>query len=489
MATAETSWYELIGQQSGQSLNTLLKCNHYATAAAADEILDVAMECVVPMMKAAYRICDRSGTAVLEGEHSFPPQGVTRFTLNEVLQPDILKSYETENTDYFFETTVTLITGDTIGRPFAFCCHLRAGKAATAVPATDMPARLAAIPIANAAMTEAELRQICLDYMKLQVEFPFRFEQDFDYVIQSQKRPRKLLAGKVYGGIPYVSRGAGNLYRIAEIYDSETGSIRVNSDIFNDIRYFGNACSGATSMSWARVVTSAYLGYTMFMTEANGFLPVGPYRYPKENVTKFVRNDPEGVCCRSLCDFNGEQTMYESYAQLKPADGAVCDGHVRMNSGVPTVVRKEDGTIDGDLSYTTMHEQVCYVSHRNHLRIAPDGSHYLAQGYVDIRYSFRDLWKTGYIPFTFPEFSQPSRVEPARVRLAVEPELKERVLTSNYPICDVFAERGGKRYVFRNMEFFRKEVKMEDIFPAKALAKDTKITCRLYNGQLLEVRQ
>ena len=56
-------------------------------------------------------------------------------------------------------------------------------------------------------------------------------------------------------------------------------------------------------------------------------------------------------------------------------------------------------------------------------------------------------------------------MEPARIRLAVEPELKDRVLTANYGISDVFAEVDGKRYVYRNMEFFRKEVKLGDIFP------------------------
>ena len=96
-------------------------------------------------------------------------------------------------------------------------------------------------------------------------------------------------------------------------------------------------------MAWARVVTSAYLGYTMFMTEANGFLPVGPYRYSKENVTQFIRGE-DGYNCQTICQENGPETMYESYALMKPADGLVCNGHVRMNSAMPTVVRNADGT-------------------------------------------------------------------------------------------------------------------------------------------------
>lgn len=489
MATTDTSWYEMIGQNAGVSPKQLVQCDRFATAVSLEEMTDVTISCVVPITKFAYRIHDRESLTVKEGAFAFSPEGVHRLILGQVLPMAELRPYETENADYGIATTVTLITGDEVGGSFSFACWIRSGVTTTEVPGTDLRSRLAAIPVARPGMTEEQLRQICLDYIKLETEFPFKFREDFTYTIQSQKRRRKLIGGKVYGGLPYVSRGAGNLYRIGEIYDPETGILDTNSSIFDDIRYFGNACSGAASMAWARVVTSAYLGYTMFMTEANGFLPVGPYRYPKENLTKFVRNDPQGVCCATVCSFNGEQTMYESYAQMKPADGAVCDGHVRMNSAIPTVIRRPDGSIDPDASFALMRDQVCYVAHPNHLRIAPDGSHYVAQGYVDMRYTFRLLFENHYVPFTFQEFRDPSRVEPARIRLSVEPELWERVITCNYPISDVFAERGGKRYTFRNMEFFRKEVKMGDIFPMEALGPDTRIFCQLYNGQLLEALQ
>jgi len=158
-----------------------------------------------------------------------------------------------------------------------------------------------------------------------------------------------------------------------------------------------------------------------------------------------------------------------------------------MNSAIPTVVRNADGTINGEQSYTLMQEQGCYTNHLNHIRIAPDGTHYLAQGTVDLKYTFRELFETNYIPFTFAEFLDPSRVEPVRVRLAVEPDLKDRVLTCNYAISDVFAEVNGKRYIYRNTEFFRKEVKLSEIFPEEVLTKDTRITCQLYNGERVEI--
>ena len=488
MAQNETAWYELIGQESEASVRLHVICDRYCSAQSCKELHNVEITCKVPMVKATYKVCDSDST-VLEGEHSFGEAGVTRFVLPDILSLDALLPYETEDARYSLETTVSLISGHTVKSPWAFRCHLHTGTHATAVAGGNLQERLAAIPIANASMTETQLRQICVDFIRLGAEFPFKFRDDFVYTIESQKRPRRLLGGKIYGGIPYVSRGAGNLYRWAEVYDPETGTLGRDSDIYDNIRLFGNACSGAASMAWARVVTSAYLGYTMFMTEANGFLPVGPYRYPKENITRFIRNDPNEVCCKTVCAFNGEQTMFESYAQMQPADGLVCDGHVRMNCAVPTVVRNPDGTIDPDRSCTFIHEQTCYTSHRNQLRITPEGSHYVAQGRVQYHNTFRQLLTEGYLPFTFPEFKDPSLVQPARIRLAVEPELADRVLTANYPISDIFAELNGKRYAFRNMEFFRKEVKLGDIFPAEALTKDTRLFCQLLNGQLLEVKQ
>lgn len=485
MAKKDVMWYDLIGKD-GTSPNLLVQCDRFAAVSSLEEVATVKVTCPVPMVKFSWKIRDRENKTVLEDAYLFDSDGVEQFVLGDVLPMERLQPYETEDAAYNLFSSVTLSTGDEVQGSFVFKTTLHKGETTTTVPGRDLRERLKAIPVANASMTGQQLRQICLDYIRLELEFPYRMKEDFVYTIESQKRVRRLLGGKVYGGLPYVSRGAGNLYRVAEIYDPETGTLDTTSDIFDNIRYFGNACSGSASMAWARVVTSAYLGYTMFMTEANGFLPVGPYKYPVENLTKFTLDK---VGCKSICDFNGENTIYESYALLQPADGMVCDGHVRMNSKLPLVVRREDGSIDPDQSFAWMREQNCYVGSDVNPRLEPDGTHYTVQGYVDMRYSFRRLFDAGFIPFTFREFSNPALVEPARIRLAVEPEMRERVLTANYPISDVFAELNGKRWAYRNMEFFRKEVKLGDLFPEEALTPETKIYCQLLNGQLLEVIQ
>ncbi len=487
MTTIDTSWYELIGDP--RMKKKLVNCRTYASALSLEELKEVRIECPAPMTKASFAIKDRAGNTVKEGCFELSKEGINEFGLKELLPFEELKPYETADAAYSIEMGVTLTTGDELSGIRVFCCNLHAGETSTKIPTTDLPAALNAIPIAKPGMTEEELRQICLDYMKLQTQFRYKLEKDYHYVVESQMLPRTLKAGVVYGGLPYITRGGGNLYRVAEFYDPETGTLKPEGDIFKDYRLLGNACSGGTSNAWARVITSAYLGYSMFLTQANGYLPVGPYRYSQPEVTRFIKKriDPNGYDCTDICKENGEQVMFESYAMMKPADGVGCNGHVRMNTADPVVVRNEDGTIDGDQSYTLMTEQVCYVRNRNCLRIAEDGSHYTCQGFVDIKYSFNDLFKTNYIPFTFAEFQNPSKVEKAVVLLSVETELKLAVLTSNYPISDVFCETNGKKYAFRTPDFFRKEVKMGDIFPEEALVGDVKVSCQLYNGETIEV--
>ena len=488
MATIDTSWYDVVG--SAVKKDKLVQCEKYASALSLKEMEDVEIKCAVPMIKGSYAIKDRADNTVKEGAFSLPAEGVMQFTLKDYVPFAELTPYETRDADYHIVMAVTLITGDEISGFRVFVCNIRAGEYTTEIPdKLNLIEALDAIPVAKPGMTEDELRNICLRYFELETQFPYRFKEDFVYEIVSQKRLRRLEAGKVYGGLPYITRGAGNIYRVAEFYDPETGYLDTNGDIFKNIRHFGNACSGGASTAWARVVTSAYLGYTMFTTQANGYLPVGPYRYSKPEVTKFIKKklDPNGYDCSDICQENGEQVMYESYAAMKPADGVCCCGHVRMNYSNPVVVRNEDGTIDGEKSYTTMIEQICYVNNPNCLRIAPDGTHYTCQGFVDIKYTFANLFQTHYIPFTFAEFQDPSRVEVARVVLSVEPEWKWASITSNYPISDVFSEVNGKRYVFRNEEFFRKEVHLGDIFPEEALVDGAKISCRLYNGETHEL--
>ena len=143
MAKTETAWYELIGQQSAASINLLVKCDHFANAAAVNEFADVEIRCEVPMTKLAYRIQDREGNACKEGCYEFPSEGVQAFCLKDVLPLDEIRQYETEAADYALETTVSLISGNEVGGTHAFRCHLRSGKTTESLPCGDLKAQLA----------------------------------------------------------------------------------------------------------------------------------------------------------------------------------------------------------------------------------------------------------------------------------------------------------------------------------------------------------
>jgi len=490
--------HELVNTKARIDSNIRLVCF------SAKELEEVVLSCNVPMIKLRWTVTDRTdGKVKADGNYEFESDGVTEFALRDVIKLAELAKFERSEPPFcMFEMTVNTANGQELANYNTIAGSLLSTKPATEVPSTDLIERLNAIPIANENMSEDELRGICIDFMKLQTSFPYKLSEDLEQYIVSQKKKRKLKAGMVHAGLPYITRGAGSLYRVAEVYDSTTGTIDASKDIVKNDILFGNACSGGATTSWARVVSSVEGACTREMTEASGYLPVGPYKQTK-SVKEFVRakDDPEYYTCKSICLENGAETMYESYACLKPADGVVRDGHMRMNTAYPTVVRKPDGSIDGEKSYTLMTEQVCYAINPNHIRILPDGTHYVAQGFVDMKYTFAGLFETNYIPFTFAEFTGAKKVEKGYARL--EPEasdgsgLTEAVLHTNYPISDVFTSVRGENgeelfsYVFRiaDIEDFTKTLKLSDILPLDEILKyrgnTFEITCQLFNGEKL----
>ncbi|MBR2615588.1 MAG: hypothetical protein IKC69_02800, partial [Clostridia bacterium] len=318
-------------------------------------------------------------------------------------------------------------------------------------PHPDLLSQLEAIPVAKPGMRPEELRTICLDFMRLQLSFQWLPGEDYHYVIESRNHPVDLKKGSLHGGMPYVNIGTGNVYRFAEYYDPETGSVDL-SDLKQHKEIVGIACSGAATCAWSRCISSARLGFTFDMTQKNGFVNVGPYKYSKE-LKKFIRpirgtdiNPEIKYTPKHVCLENGMQTMYESYAKMLPADGILNSGHIRMCASVPTVIRKNDGTIDGERSFVLYCDQVLYESAWYHDRYTEEGDFYRVHGGVDVKESFANLFRDGYIPFTFKEFLGEADVKKAKINanitqaaLSVE-ELKKVEIRSNYPVSDLFTE-------------------------------------------------
>lgn len=326
--------------------------------------------------------------------------------------------------------------------------------------------RIRALPVANRKWPVAKLRRLCTDTFRLQLSFAWTPAEDFEFR-RSAKGSTKLFAGTVYGGIPYAIGGLGNLYRWMEIYDEETGVMTIPENLPREFyKIFCNQCSFGAFWAWSRVSNSLKYRLTNDMIEKNGCIPLGEYSYD-EAITDF-----ETYTTTRICEENGRQAMFRSYALLQEADGIVnftTGGHVRMISSRPAVIYHEDGTINGEESYTTFLDQAA----KYHPMQQSDGSDYQVQGGVDTKISFEKLFTDGYLPFTIPELCQIKGKKRKRPDIAAaslegmneegDTPLQECTVASNYPISHLiftgYDESGAKaerlvHYPLRGKECF-----------------------------------
>ncbi len=299
--------------------------------------------------------------------------------------------------------------------------------------------RIRALPIAQRNWPLSRLRRLCTDAFRLQLGFAWTPAEDFE-ILRNWRHNKitKLNAGTVYGGIPYAIGGLGNLYRWMEIYDEESGILTVPENLPREFyKIFCNQCSFGAFWAWSRVSNSLTYRLTDDMTEQNGCIPVGEYVYD-DAITDFA-----DYTTTRICEENGRQVMFRSYALLLEADGIVnftTGGHVRMISTTPVVVYNEDGTINGEESYTTFLDQ----SAKYHPLQTSDGSEYLVQGEIDKKITFEKLFTSGYLPFTIPELchvkgKRRKRMDIPTAKLSGMSEdgntpLQQCTVSSNFPI-------------------------------------------------------
>lgn len=163
--------------------------------------------------------------------------------------------------------------------------------------------------------------------------------------------------GWTYYGMPYKHMGA-SLARIQYLLD-EDGYIKdfaYELDSNELQNYMGNDCSTALIHALWTVSNSVDFGHCSRQypwDETGGCLYVGDWE-----------PDPSlSVTDSSLhIAYNGEQKIYEAYAQLKKGDFYVYNipdvgGHTRMAAENAVVAYNQDGTINPNYSYVTSHEQ------------------------------------------------------------------------------------------------------------------------------------
>ncbi len=298
-----------------------------------------------------------------------------------------------------------------------------------------------AIPVATPEMSEEELRQICVDFASLQQSFYYTPSHPLDYMAENASTADKngklhIQTGKVYGGLPYGSGGM-SIYSAMDYYNSETGVLDTSEYTGKAVNGMSNHCSSSVMWGWARVSSTLNYHLTHTMTAVNGCIPIGPYTYPA------TLEQYDEMPTKDICKNNGEQTMFESFALLKKADGVVCygkdyGGHTRMILEDATVVRNADGTIDPDQSFVTSVEQ--YSTFTN---IEVEGTTVIQHGEPNKQYTFKQMYNSGYLPFTIPELCGMAKVEKAYAKIdhtgntIAYDELRGCAIESNYAIAKV----------------------------------------------------
>ena len=364
--------------------------------------------------------------------------------------------------------------------------------------------KINSLPIASSDMTQAQLRQLCVDFFRMQLSFQWTPKEDFSFHINSFDLDPAYTAGTVYAGSPYISPSiAGNLYRVMDFYDPETGVLDNTTMPYQQFaEILANDCVSGPFWGWARVVNSMIRYNNYYMNQVHGCIPIGTYHY--EGVIAWG----EDHTTKMVCNENGREVMYESYACLKPADGIYTQtgtakkSHLRMICEEPVVVYAQDGTVDGSKSYVRYIDQGTYYEQQQ-----LDNTVVLIPGGLDVKVSFKKLYDQGYLPFTFAELIGKDPVEPAEItteRMNLEEfslkELARGMIGCNYAIshCTLelrdakgnltyqktaYADKIDARSMYAGLTVDKAEIeKLLQTGPQTAL-----LTCRIGTGQLMTI--
>lgn len=298
-------------------------------------------------------------------------------------------------------------------------------------------AQLNAIPVARQGMTAQQLRDICWDFMAMQMNVGWKTDQSFTTAIGSNSLVYK--TGTLYGGMPYSSSTFNNIYQFLYYYDPATSKLDVNALQSNAVAIalkesnqkdlvavqLGNQCSASSLWAWSRVSNVVSWGGTSGIFPANGAILLGDAlaAYHKQHYSNVKDYHKEGIATKDILAAVGRDKVYEGYKLLQKADGLAYynkGGHVMMVHHVDVARQRvylQDQTGRGNAT----------------------GTHPAAYHY----YTFSNLYNDGYVPFTIPEFIGQDPVEKGFVTFshsgstANVTQLLSAEIDSNYMISDV----------------------------------------------------
>ena len=286
-----------------------------------------------------------------------------------------------------------------------------------------------ALPLKTSTMSIDDARQLCVDFFRYAKTAVWIPDDNFSYWHMKKNHeandPPTLnqIGGQLYAGVPYIYVASGNIYRLMDFMDEEKGVVDV-SEASRNPHLYGNQCSIGAYWGWTRAINSAEYDWTQNMVESKGYPRVGDYEYEL--------NTPawsDGYRTDTIVKENGEQKMFECYAQLKKGDGIVyytTAGHVVMIASDAVVVRNPDGTINGGQSYVRVIDQTPTFQEGTN----EAGDVYQYERNVDAKWDFITLYKS-YVPFTYKEWLGEDPIEQTEVTLTIGATKAKGVITED----------------------------------------------------------
>ena len=309
--------------------------------------------------------------------------------------------------------------------------------------------KLNAFPKKREDMTPDEARQLCVDFFRFSKTALWTPDEDMDYIRNAAGNPDSMAKGTIYGGLPYIGLGSGNVYRLMDYMDETTGVVDL-SNAADVLKSFGNQCSIGAWWGWARAVNSSDYKWSQTCVVSHGLKRVGDYTYD-DTLDQFTAS----FGTKDVMLENDQQTLFKSYAQLKPGDGMVWyigSGHVVMCSSQAHVEYLPDGTIDGEKSFVTIIDQG--MGWKDGTSQAGDAYKYKTG--VDVKKTFFKLESGGFLPFTFDEFLGQDPIEKTEISFShqgdtiTKEQLFSAKVTANYSISDIYAtvfdDKGNEIY-------------------------------------------
>ena len=284
-------------------------------------------------------------------------------------------------------------------------------------------------------------REKVVDYMTKMASVLWRSDEEIVYTIKSGVSPDQVKngsgspvkltieKGRLYRGLPYTYAGNG-IPSFADFYSAtdEKGVATVSGLVWQDLSggfqeaIIGNDCSTAVMQAWGQIGANSFtVTNTQYMTEGQGYLPVGPYKVAKNELYS-----TKGDCAR-----NGKDVMFASYAALQKGDAVVQrnngSGHAMLVTSVHAVPLGSG--YDAKESYIT-------VTHQTRGKYSKEAKYYSEEHGEDVyywygiddKYSFASLLKNGYLPITCKELIDPAPLQELKVTSSVETLTKDTLL-------------------------------------------------------------